>query len=104
MAEVRITNRCRERDVPSLPKDILPTFIHRLEMLTTNPEYGKPLHGDLKNYRSLRLGRYRIIHRYDQERNIVWVVAVGIRKEGSRQDIYKRIAKLLASADIPRDE
>jgi mRNA-degrading endonuclease RelE of RelBE toxin-antitoxin system len=104
MAEVRITNRCREMDVPSLPKDILPTFVHRLEMLVTNPKHGKPLHADLKNYRSLRLGRYRIIHRYDREQNIVWVVAVGIRKEGSKEDIYKRITKLLASADIPRDE
>jgi len=103
MAEVRITNRCREMDIPSLPTDILPTFIDRLETLATNPEHGKPLQADLKNYRSVRMGRYRIIHRYDRTNDLVWVVAVGIRKEGSKEDIYKRVAKLLASVDTPRD-
>jgi mRNA-degrading endonuclease RelE of RelBE toxin-antitoxin system len=99
MAEVRITNRCQKIDVPSLPKDILTTFIDRLETLATNPEHGKPLQADLKKYRSVRIGRYRVIHRYDHGNDIVWVVAVGIRKEGSREDIYRRMAKLLAPDD-----
>jgi mRNA interferase RelE/StbE len=97
MTEVRITNRCRETDVPSLPKDVLTTFIDRLETLATNPEHGKPLQADLKKYRSVRIGRYRIIHRYDHENDIVWVLAVGIRKEGSKEDIYMRAARLLDS-------
>jgi len=97
MAEARLTKRCREVDVPSLPKDVLRTFIDRLEALAANPEHGKPLQADLRRYRSVRLGRYRIIYRYDQATDIVWVVAVGIRKQGSREDIYQRMAKLLAS-------
>ena len=101
MAEVRITNRCREMDIPSLPKDVLTTFTDRLETLAANPEHGKPLQADLKRYRSVRIGRYRIIHRYDQGTDIVWVVAVGIRKEGSKEDIYRRVAKLFASDDEP---
>lgn len=101
MAEMRITNRCREMDIPSLPKDILTTLTDRLETLAANPEHGKPLQADLKRYRSVRIGRYRIIHRYDKGTDIVWVVAVGIRKEGSKEDIYRRVAKLLASDDEP---
>lgn len=99
MAEVRITNRCRDMDIPSLPKNVLTTLIDRLETLATNPEHGKPLQADLKKYRSVRIGRYRIIHRYDHENDIVWVLAVGIRKGGSKEDVYRRVAKLLASDD-----
>lgn len=99
MAEVRITNRCQKIDVPLLPKDILATFFDRLDTLATNPEHGKPLQADLKRYRSVRIGRYRIIHRYDHENEIVWIVAIGIRKEGSKEDIYRRMAKLLAPDD-----
>lgn len=98
MAEVQITHRCRERDVPSLPKDVLATFIERLDILAANPEHGKPLQADLKRYQSVRLGRYRIIYRYDRASDVVWwVVAVGIRKEGSKEDIYERVARLLDS-------
>jgi mRNA-degrading endonuclease RelE of RelBE toxin-antitoxin system len=100
MAEVKITDRCREKDIPPLPRDVLATFIDRLETLAANPEHGKPLQADLKRYRSVRLGRYRIIHRYDQTNDIVWVVAVGIRKEGSKEDIYERVTKLLDSGDL----
>lgn len=100
MTEVKITDRCREKDIPSLPRDVLATFIDRLETLAANPEHGKPLQANLKRYRSVRLGRYRIIHRYDQANDTVWVVAVGIRKEGSKEDIYERVTKLLDSGDL----
>jgi mRNA interferase RelE/StbE len=88
-------------DIPSLPKNVLTTFIDRLKTLATNPEHGKPLQADLKMYRSVRLGRYRIVHRYDRENDIVWVLAVGIRKEGSKQDIYRRVAKFLSDDALP---
>jgi len=100
MTEIRITKRCREVDIPSLPKTILQTFISRLETLATSPEHGKPLQADLKRYRSVRIGRYRIIYRYDQANDIAWIIAIGIRKEGSREDIYERVTKLLASGDM----
>ncbi len=100
MAQVIVTARCREEDVPQLPKNVLDGFVKKLEMISTDPHCGKPLSGILKRYRSIRLGRYRVIYRYAQESDIAWVVATGIRKEGSKQDIYEKVARLLRSSKI----
>jgi mRNA interferase RelE/StbE len=58
---------------------------------------GKPLVGDLKGYRSVRAvgQRYRIIYRVSQLTVTVAVVALGIRKGGSRDDIYTLAQKLV---------
>ena len=58
---------------------------------------GAPLLDDLLGYRKLRAvgQRYRIIYTLDEETNTVLVVAVGIRKEGSKEDIYELARKLL---------
>lgn len=69
-----------------------------IDALASDPELrGKPLGGDLKGYRSVRAvgQRYRIIYRIDRSTVTVAVVAAGIRKEGSRADIYTLAQKLL---------
>ena len=69
--------------------------IHALE---DEPEkQGKPLTGELIGYRSFRAAgqRYRIIYQIEKEKFIVWVVALGMRKEGSKRDIYTLAKKLL---------
>lgn len=63
----------------------------RIEKLQLEPEkQGKALSGKLSGYRSVRaLGqRYRIIYRIDQTKIVVIIVGAGIRKEGSKKDIY----------------
>ena len=57
---------------------------------------GKPLDDDLAGYRSVRAvgQRYRIIYRVERAIVTVVVVAAGIRKEGSREDIYRVAEKL----------
>ena len=100
MTKVLITERCREEDLPRLPKKMLSGLIRKLELLADDPGYGKPLHGELKGYNSLRLGRYRIIYRYDQQADVVWIIAAGLRKESSKQDIYEKLARLLRSGKI----
>ena len=71
-----------------------------IDALAFEPELrGKPLVGDLKGYRSVRAvgQRYRIIYRVERLTVTVAVVAAGIRKEGSREDIYalaQRLVKL----------
>lgn len=71
-----------------------------IDTLALEPELrGKPLVGDLKGYRSVRAvgQRYRIIYRVERLIVTVAVVAAGIRKEGSREDIYtlaQRLVKL----------
>lgn len=69
----------------------------RINGLSTEPEkQGKPLLDELAGYRSLRAvgQRYRIIYRIDKG-NVVSVVAIGIRKEGDRSDIYSSAKKII---------
>ena len=70
----------------------------RINGLTHEPEQqGKPLREELAGFRSLRTvrQRYRIIYRVDRGRVLVIVVAVGLRKEGDRHDIYRLAQKLV---------
>ncbi len=62
---------------------------------------GKPLSGELKGYRSVRAAgqRYRILYRLEAEQIIVVVAALGIRREGDKDDIYE-IAKKLKRAGL----
>ncbi len=66
--------------------------------LVTDPhKKGKPLVGELQGYRSLRVSnqRYRIIYTVQDDKVIVLIVAIGMRKQGDKGDIYKLAQKLL---------
>src|SRR5574341_1165935 len=70
----------------------------RIDRLAHDPEkQGKPLLGELTGLRSLRavVQRYRIIFRVHERHVQVIVVAIGIRKEGDREDIYRLAQRLL---------
>ena len=70
----------------------------RIDDLTQEPEkQGKALIGDLAGYRSLRAvgQRYRIIYRVERDKVLVLIVAVGIREEGGKRDIYSLAKRLL---------
>ena len=69
-----------------------------IDGLTEEPaKQGKALIGELVGYRSLRAvgQRYRIIYRVDASNALVLIVALGIRKAGSKKDIYALARKLL---------
>ena len=73
-------------------------LLERMTALAGDPELqGKPLGDDLAGYRSVRAvgQRYRIIYRVERSAVVVVVVAAGIRKEGSREDVYRVAAKLI---------
>ena len=75
-------------------------LFERIEQLEDDPEdQGKPLKDGLAGLRSVRaIGqRYRIIYRIENEQIIVFVVAVGLRRQGDRSDIYEIAARLLRS-------
>ena len=66
--------------------------------LASEPEkQGKPLFGELAGYRSIRAvgQRYRIIYKIEKAKVEVSVVALGMRKKGSKADIYSLAKKLL---------
>ena len=70
----------------------------RIDGLKEEPEkQGKPLIGELSGYRSIRAvgQRYRIIYRVEGSMVLVIVVAIGIRKESARRDIYSLAKKLI---------
>jgi len=69
------------------------------ETLKESPQkQGKALSGDLGRYRSLHTaGRYRVVYEVKANEVTVIVVAAGIRKEGSRIDVYETLKKMLRS-------
>lgn len=70
----------------------------RIDGLAHDPEkQGKPLLGELKGYRSLRAAgqRYRIIYRAKPAEVEVLVIAVGLRREQDREDLYRLAQRLL---------
>ena len=71
----------------------------KIEALKESPEkQGKALSGDLRRYRSLHAaGRYRVLYEVKVEQVMVIVVAAGMRKEGSKIDVYETLKKLLRS-------
>jgi mRNA interferase RelE/StbE len=77
----------RERSV-RLPHDVQETIrsLHpelkrrvrlALDLLRTKPESGKELQGELARWRSLRVGRFRIVYR--EVRSAIEVAAIGPR-------------------------
>lgn len=74
-------------------------IVKQVRLLEWEPEkQGKPLIGELSGYRSVRAvgQRYRIIFQIEKEKTIILVMALGIRKQGSKKDIYTLAKKLIA--------
>ena len=72
----------------------------RVDGLAVEPEkQGKALGGEFRGLRSLRAAgqRYRIVYRVEAETVIVFILAVGLRREGGRDDIYELARKLMRS-------
>jgi len=73
-------------------------LIKRAERLANTPELqGKPLVRDLAGLWSVRVAgqRYRIIYEIEKESQIVWIVAVRLRRSGDRSDIYEITKKMI---------
>jgi mRNA interferase RelE/StbE len=69
----------------------------RINALENDPErQGKSLSDELAGYRSIRAvgQRYRILYKLEEEQVIVMVVALGIRKQGDKKDVYELAKKL----------
>ena len=72
-------------------------IVRRIRQLEQEPKkQGSSLGSDLAGYRSIRAvgQRYRIAYQIDAGKVIVLVIAVGIRRDGDRRDIYSDIYSL----------
>lgn len=70
----------------------------RIDKLAQEPlKQGKPLGAELTDLYSVRAAgqRYRIIYSLDGEKILILIVGVGIRREGSKSDIYALAKKLM---------
>lgn len=66
-------------------------IVRRIDALAEEPEkQGKPLRGWLAGFMSTRAAgqRYRVVYRVESEEKRVLVYVVGMRREGSRRDVY----------------
>jgi mRNA-degrading endonuclease RelE of RelBE toxin-antitoxin system len=69
--------------------------------LAVNPEgYGLPLRGALANYWKHEFGNHRIVYRIYLEHRVVAVCAVGVRKQGDAEDIYRKLAAVAESGRL----
>lgn len=60
--------------------------------LAIDPEgYGLPLRGGLAGYFKHQFGNHRIVYRIYAEHRVVVICAVGVRKHGDAEDIYRQL-------------
>ncbi len=60
--------------------------------LAVDPEgYGLRLRGPLANYWKHEFGNHRIIYRIYHQQHVVVVCAVGVRKQGDAEDMYRQL-------------
>ena len=73
------------------------------QLKQTPAQQGKPLLGEFTGFRSIKVQarRYRIVYHVEDDEVVVVVVAVGLRKEGDRRDVYALAKKLLKHGLIP---
>ena len=72
-------------------------ILEKVEGLANDPEdQGVALLDEFAGRRRIpAAGRYRIIYTIRRLSRVVLVVAVGIRREGARDDIYRFLARLI---------
>ncbi|MDQ6659361.1 MAG: type II toxin-antitoxin system RelE/ParE family toxin [Chloroflexota bacterium] len=95
--EVGLTDYARKQLAVIKDRRIQAGLISSLKRLEYEPDVqGKPMKDELIGFRSLRAvgQRYRIIYKIQGQQVKVSVVAIGIRKEGDKKDIYAIARKL----------
>jgi mRNA interferase RelE/StbE len=106
--EILITDTCLALIEKIPDKKIQRTILNRIEGLSDEPDkQGKMLVKELSGFRSIHAaGRYRIIYKVDKQTVIIYILAVGIRKQGDKKDIYKITRKLLKAGllDLETDK
>ena len=77
-----------DKQFSSLPKNIQVSLLRKVKILEDYPRYGEMLTGRLKSLLDLKLGKYRIIYKIFEEKKLVRVVTIGLRKK-----VYKELER-----------
>jgi len=89
--EISYLSSVVKQDIPALSEEWSWRIKKTIEdKLFYNPEiFGKPLRGSLKNFRSLRVGDYRVIYLIEKKTVLVVVIE-------HRSVVYKHILKRIS--------
>ena len=78
------------RLISKLPPEIKRLVRSAIDTLRANADAGAELSGELAGYQSYRVGRHRIIYRYDETDSCLEIYHVG-----HRRDVYETLRSLL---------
>jgi mRNA-degrading endonuclease RelE of RelBE toxin-antitoxin system len=89
-------------DIKSLDGSVRKQLRKVLEKkLAVDPEgYGLTLRGPLVGYWKHQFGNHRVVYRIYSEHHVVVVCAVGIRKQGDAEDIYRQLESVAKTGRI----
>lgn len=73
-------------------KDLIRKVILKVSQF---PLIGKPLRDEFSGFYSQRTSRFRIIYTINNEKQRIDIHRIGLRKEGSKKDIYKLFEKYI---------
>ena len=96
--QVELTPTARDALADITDKRIQRNIYNRLLRLEKDPDrQGEALTENLTGYRSVRAAneRYRIIYRIKDEEAVVSVEFIGIRREGSKSDVYVLFSQIV---------
>jgi mRNA-degrading endonuclease RelE of RelBE toxin-antitoxin system len=81
------------RDIQALDGSVRNQLRKVLEKkLSVDPEgYGLPLRGLLAGYWKHEFAQHRVVYRFYREQHLVVICAVGARKQGDAEDIYRQL-------------
>jgi mRNA interferase RelE/StbE len=79
----------------------------QMAKLAYEPEkQGRALKNELTGFRRVKAvgQRYRIIYKMEEDRVLVTVVCLGIRKEGDKRDVYEAMKKLMRAEQLRKQD
>ncbi|MFH0906357.1 MAG: type II toxin-antitoxin system RelE/ParE family toxin [archaeon] len=76
-----------KKQLKSLDRSIQRQILKKFNDLSLNPNLGKPLTGWLRNFRSIHIGKFRIIYKIDKDNEIL------VTKIGHRKNVYDFVLK-----------
>ncbi len=72
------------KELEKLPQKEITGILHKVNELSANPYFGKPLKGQFSGYYRLRHGIYRVIYSIKHR-----VLQIHIFRVGKRSDVYR---------------
>lgn len=96
--QIELTPTARDALAAVTDKRVQRNIYNRLLRLENDPDkQGESLVDNLEGYRSVRAAneRFRIIYRIKAKERVVSVAFVGLRREGSKSDVYVLFSKLI---------